>query len=249
MNRIPPYNFGVYHWQRRLRAILSALFVASLCLLVRRTSSARSVRFVATAGLVGAAVRGVGAMGRVLLPPPWTLERYKYDALASSLPFERAEHALDIGCGTGRSLVGLASHIPASCTTIGLDVFDTRVILGNAPVLARRNSRKAGIDVAPVVGDATHLPVATDSQDVVTACRVLHDLPTAAVEPALREAHRVCAPDGRLGVLELPITPDETPPEEYWRERVVEAGFTVETLDRLDRKRRDDRYLLIVAMP
>jgi ubiquinone/menaquinone biosynthesis C-methylase UbiE len=263
------YNFGVYHWRQRLRTVLSALGVAVLSLQVWRTSSSRRVRLVATAATAGAVVHGTGAMRRVLHPPPWALDRYKYAVLADELPFERADRALDIGCGTGRSLVGLAPTIPESCTVVGLDVFDNRIILGNAPLLAQRNGRKAGIDVSPVAGDAARLPVATDSQDVLTACRVLHDLPAAYArrpprgghgapdtdaERTLREAHRTCAPDGVLGVLELPITPDDADgaivsPEMYWRERVSEAGFAIETVERLDRRRRDDQYVLIVATP
>jgi SAM-dependent methyltransferase len=248
------YNFGVYHWRQRLRTVLSALGVAVLSLQVWRTSSSRRVRLVATAATAGAVVHGTGAMRRVLHPPPWALDRYKYAVLADELPFERADRALDIGCGTGRSLVGLAPTIPESCTVVGLDVFDNRIILGNAPLLAQRNGRKAGIDVSPVAGDAARLPVATDSQDVLTACRVLHDLPAADAERTLREAHRTCAPDGVLGVLELPITPDDADgaivsPEMYWRERVSEAGFAIETVERLDRRRRDDQYVLIVATP
>lgn len=243
------YNFGVYHWRERCRTLLSALSVAVCSLLVWRRSSSHGVRLVAAAGMIGGVVRAVEPIRRLLVPPPWTLERYKYDALARELPFEHAAHALDIGCGTGRSLVGLAPHIPDSCSVVGLDVFDDRIILGNAPLLARHNGQRADIDASPVIGDAARLPVATDSQDVVTACRVLHDLPAADAERALGEAHRVCAPEGRFGVLELPITHDvnSASPEAYWRERVCAAGFTIETLERVDRKRRDDQYVLVVA--
>lgn len=159
--------------------------------------------------------------------------------------------ALDIGCGTGRSLVGLAPHIPERYSVIGLDVFDDRVILGNAPRLARRNARKAGLDATPIADDAVRLPLTEDSQGIITACRVLHDLPAEDVDRALREARRVCEPEGTLGVLELPITPDgiAVPPAAYWRDRVAEAGFDIETVERIERTRRDDPYVLIVAPP
>lgn len=248
------YNFGVYHWRERLQVILSAVVIIMISLFVGQRSSSRLIRLVAAVGIVGAIVRGTEAAQRMLSPRPWALEEDKYDALANRLPFGGAERALDIGCGTGRSLAGFAPSIPDSCTVVGLDIFDSRIIFGNAPGLARRNGRHAGIDVTPVIGDASCLPMATDSVDVVTACRVLHDLPTTDAKCTLREAHRVCEPDGALGVLELPILPHDATettasPVDYWRERVAEAGFTVETLGRLDQNRRNGQYVLIVATP
>ena len=245
------YNFGLYHWRRRLRTILTALAVILPARVCQRTSESRWIRLVATAAMVGGAVHGATAVRRLLSPPPWALDREPYDALASPLPFAQADRALDIGCGTGRSLVGLAPSVPDSCTVLGLDVFDDRIIFGNGPALARRNGRTAGVDIAPLVGDASQLPVATDSQDVVTACRVLHDLPATEVGPALREAHRVCAPQGTLGVLELPIIPEDTTaaPEEYWPDRVSRAGFTVTEVERVAREGRAEPYVLVVATP
>ena len=201
--------------------------------------------------MLGGAVRGATAAQRLLSPPPWTLNHEPYAALASALPFAQADRALDIGCGTGRSLVGLAPSVPESCTVLGLDVFDDRIILGNGPALARRNGRTAGVNVTPIVGGAARLPIATDSQDVVTACRVLHDLPAAEVGSALREAHRVCAPQGTLGVLEVPIVPEDTTanPEEYWPGRISQAGFTVTNVERVPRERGSGPYILVVATP
>jgi SAM-dependent methyltransferase len=244
------YNFGVYHWQRRFRSALSVLGALIAAGMLWRTSSSRHLRVTALAVTLGATIRGERVLRHAFSPPPWVVERYKYDALAARLPFERADRILDIGCGTGRSLVGLAPHVPDSCRLLGLDVFDDRVILGNGPTLAQRNARNAGIDATPIVGDAARLPLTTDSQDIVTACRVLHDLPASDADQALREACRVCTPDGVLGVLELPITPDDDDdPEEYWRSRVSEAGFEIERVERLRRKRGDGRYVIIVATP
>ena len=244
------YNFGVYHWRRRLRTLCVAVGMAVVSAVCWRRES-HDFRLFATVAMLGAVLRGGDAVRRVLSPPPWVVERYKYDALAAEMPLEGAQRLLDVGCGTGRSLVGLAPHLSESCAISGLDVFDDRIILGNGPALVRRNGRQAGIDVTPVVGDAARLPLASDSQDAVTACRVLHDLPASAVDPALSEARRVCAPDGRFGLLELPLTPDgvTTPPEEYWHAHVTGAGFDIETAKRIERKGHDGRYVLIVARP
>lgn len=245
------YNFGLYHWRERLRTALIALGTLWGSVWLRRATTSRIVRAVAATTALGAVVRVAGPASKLLRPPPWAIERYKYDALAAELPVERAFRALDVGCGTGRSLVGLAPHVPPGCSVIGLDVFDDRVILGNAPQLARRNAREAGLDATPIAGDAARLPVAEDSHDIVTACRVLHDLPAEDGTRTLQEARRVCTPNGTLGVLELLITPDgvTTPPAAYWRDRISEAGFNVRTIRRIERTRRDDPYVLIVATP
>lgn len=245
------YYFGLYHWRSRLREVaVGAVAFLGVGAVWRKTPS-RSVRALAVALSLPALVRAGRAGAKLLRPPPWALERYKYDALAVELPLEGASEILDIGCGTGRSLVGLAPHLPEDSSVVGLDVFDDRVILGNAPLLARRNARKAGIDVTPIRGDAARLPLASRSQEVVTACRVLHDLPAEDHGRALREIRRVCAPDGAVGVLELPIVPDgvDADPETYWRERVAEAGFGVETVRRVERTRGGEPYIVLAAAP
>lgn len=80
---------------------------------------------------------------------------------------------------------------------------------------------------------------------------MLHDLPALEVGPALREAHRICAPQGTLGVLELPIIPEDTTTasEEYWPDRVSRAGFTVAAVERVAQKGRAEPYILVVAAP
>ncbi|MFC7156753.1 class I SAM-dependent methyltransferase [Halomarina halobia] len=243
-----PYYFGVYHWRRRLRAIgLGALAVAVGASLAAGSRS-RLRRLLAAALALWGAGTGWRAASKLARPPPWRLDRGKYEAFAAELPLDSADRVLDVGCGTGRSLVGMAPALDPDATVVGLDVFDDRVILGNGPALAARNAARDGLDAAVVRGDAARLPVADGSVDVVTACRVLHDLPAPAARRALAEAHRACADDGTLGVLELPITHDgSADPATYWRERVAEAGFTVTTVTELERER--GRYVVVVAEP
>ena len=64
------YDFGLYHWRRRFRTILSALAVILSAEVCRRTAESRWIRLVATAALLGGAVRGVSAARRLLSPPP-----------------------------------------------------------------------------------------------------------------------------------------------------------------------------------
>ncbi|MFC6765498.1 class I SAM-dependent methyltransferase [Natrinema soli] len=189
----------------------------------------------------GATVRS--AAMSLLSPPPWVLDREKYEALAAEIPLSESERVLDIGCGTGRSLVGLAPAIPDHCSLLAVDVFDDRIILGNGPRLASRNARLAGVDATPIRGDAARIPLAADTVDTVTLCRVLHDLSATDAREALTEAHRVCTPGGTVGVLALPYPHNEAAkPAAYWGELVAEAGLTVS-----DVVERDDGYVIVVG--
>ncbi|WP_121742088.1 class I SAM-dependent methyltransferase [Natronorubrum halophilum] len=245
------YVFGVYHWRRRFRSIGLALAAIALAAVFRRRTADPLRRAAAESVAVGASVHVVRVLRRMLSPPPWAVERAKYDALAERLPLADAERILDVGCGTGRSLVGMAPHVPPGRDVVGLDVFDSRIVLGNGPELARRNGARAGLEVTPIVGDGAALPLADGSVAVVTACRVLHDLEASAVDRALREIHRVCEPDGAFGLLELPLVPAgvSSDPDRYWPDRVSAAGFRIDVLERLERDGNADPYLVLVATP
>ena len=237
-----PYYFGLYHWRERGRRILlgAAAIVAGVLAARRRGRFAAAVG--AIAALWGVSTAG-SAIGALASPPPWVLDRGKYEALAAELPIAGADRLLDVGCGTGRSLVGLAPAVPASCSVVGLDTFDDRIILGNGGRLAERNARIAGLDATALRGDAARLPIDDGAVDVVTMCRLLHDLPADAADRALEEAHRVCAPDGHVGVLALPYPHDDgADPTTYWRTAVSRAGFDVETV-----RERDDGYTVVVG--
>lgn len=80
------YDFGLYHWRERLRSVLLALGVLGGAAWLRRATASRSVRVVAMATALGAVVRLAGPASKLLSPPPWAVERYKYDALVLNSP-------------------------------------------------------------------------------------------------------------------------------------------------------------------
>ena len=244
VSRVVRYYFGIYHWRERGRRVLAGLLALVVAREIHRETSGFR-RWLAPAVALWGIALGSDALWRLFSPPPWHVDVEKYQRLAAHLPLDDADRVLDVGCGTGRSLVGLAPAIP-DATVVGFDVFDDRVILGNAPGLARRNATAAGLDCEVVQGDAATLPFADGAVDIVTACRVLHDLPVDVAEDAVAEAARVCAPGGTFGVLALPFPHDEeADPVDYWRDLVVDAGFEPRAVETFERKGR--RYVVVVA--
>jgi ubiquinone/menaquinone biosynthesis C-methylase UbiE len=246
------YNFGIYHWRRRGRAVAAIIVAFILAEAARCTTRSRVIRVANAALKAAVAVVALTAGRKLFSPLPWVVGREKYDALAGALPLEDAATVLDVGCGTGRSLVGLADHVSEPCSVTGIDVFTNDIIFGNTPSTARRNAAEAGLDTTIVVGDATALPFADNSQDIVTVSRMFHDLSDVDARLAIAEAHRVCAPDGRFGMVELPFPPGDGPPLDepiaFWQSFVNDAGFTVETVECLSWK-DDQEYVVVTAKP
>ncbi len=110
--------------------------------------------------------------------------------LAKALGAERPGHfarALEIGAGTGYfslNLLRAGTIGEATCTDISPGMLDT--LLANAHGL--------GLDVRTAACDATRLPFAAESFDLVLGHAVLHHLPN--LHAALSEFRRVLRPGG-----------------------------------------------------
>jgi ubiquinone/menaquinone biosynthesis C-methylase UbiE len=95
---------------------------------------------------------------------------------------------LDVGCGTGRSLLQLRAALPGLSYT-GLDLSSYYLefaseLLGNAGPISLDE------------GNAEEMPYEDDSFDVVTSTYLLHELPCNARTRVLREMYRVLRPSG-----------------------------------------------------
>ncbi len=91
---------------------------------------------------------------------------------------------LDVGCGSGATLRSLERY----GTTVGLDPFPSAIEL----------SRRRGLDRL-VMGDATALPLASESCDLVTSLDVLEHI--GAERTAVAEMTRVLKPGGHLALM------------------------------------------------
>jgi ubiquinone/menaquinone biosynthesis C-methylase UbiE len=124
-------------------------------------------------------------------------ERAFRPALVSAVLSDgRPRVVVDVGCGTGTLITQLAAA-DRSLRIIGVD--------GDQQVLARAREKAAAADAA-TIGDrvefrkglADKLPFDDGSVDAVVMSLLLHHLAPDAKLRALREAHRVSRPEGRL---------------------------------------------------
>ena len=145
-------------------------------------------------------------LGRSVFPAPyaWFLEgRWRRwvlspEQLATRLPLRADLTACEIGVGGGY----YARHLTnAVRRLIGLDL--------QQAMLHRVQGQGAAPNLLLVQGDATALPLADASIDLLIAVTVLGEVPSA--DAAIAEAGRVLRPDGVLSVSEHLPDPDFVP--------------------------------------
>ncbi|MEO8028176.1 MAG: methyltransferase domain-containing protein [Bryobacteraceae bacterium] len=116
-----------------------------------------------------------------------------------SLALKSGERVLEIGYGTGHSLVQLAKAIGADGKVFGIDLSDgmmskARERLEEEGLLARVELRQ---------GDATRLPYKDGSMDAVFLSFTLELFDTPEIPVVLGECKRVLRRGGRIGVVAI----------------------------------------------
>ena len=126
-------------------------------------------------------------------------ERRAVDAGLGLLRVQPGERVLELGCGAGGALVALARAVGGAGRVVGLDLSPGMLRLAAARL------RRAGLaDRAElVVADATAVPFADASFDVVFMSFTLELFDTPEIPLVLAECRRVLRPGGRIGVVSL----------------------------------------------
>jgi len=109
------------------------------------------------------------------------------------------ERALEIGFGTGNSVINMAESVGPTGKVYGLDVSP-----GMLEVAQRKIADTALSDrIELSTGDARELPYEDESFDAAFASFTLELFPSGEIPAVLGELRRVLRPGGRLGVVSM----------------------------------------------
>jgi len=116
---------------------------------------------------------------------------------------------LDVGCTIGHNTLPWAETYPDAAVT-GIDVS------ASALTYAHARACSYGAKVHFQQADASALPFADNSMDVVFSSMFLHELPGATIRQVLAEAKRVLKPGGLMLHMELPPNDQMSPYDGFY---------------------------------
>jgi ubiquinone/menaquinone biosynthesis C-methylase UbiE len=138
------------------------------------------------------------------------------ECVTAGLPDTSALLAVDVACGPGTLTFPLAARVGR---VIGIDITPAMI------ETARREAARKGLqNIEFILGDASSLPLADASADIVTCGNSVHHIP----EPArvLAEMVRILRPGGRLAILDLILIDCPNPAANNAIERVRDPSHT-----------------------
>jgi demethylmenaquinone methyltransferase/2-methoxy-6-polyprenyl-1,4-benzoquinol methylase len=130
------------------------------------------------------------------------MHRLWKNAMMDWLAPRAGQKLLDVAGGTGDVAFRFLDRAAGSTATV-LDMTESMLIAGRA----RADAEALATRLDWVVGDAMALPFADNSFDVYTISFGIRNV--TRIDDALREAHRVLRPGGRLMVLEFSQIPND----------------------------------------
>jgi len=121
------------------------------------------------------------------------------EAGEQALNVQQGEHVLEIGYGTGNTMIHLATAVGDSGSVSGIDVSTGMLDVATKKLESKGFAER--IDLC--VGDARKLPYEDNTFDAVFASFTLELFPLDDIPAVLAEVTRVLKPGGRLGVVSM----------------------------------------------
>jgi 2-polyprenyl-3-methyl-5-hydroxy-6-metoxy-1,4-benzoquinol methylase len=179
--------------------VLAALGdISAAGLTVASTSFAKNRRARGTIALALGGIGSIAATGYTYTTLYGKHVVWEHELEAVGL--QGTERVLDLGCGRGAVLIAMARRLIHGGSAVGADLW-TLDQSGNSRDATLANAEAEGVAdrVEAVDADMRDLPFEADQFDLVTASMAVHNIrDREGREQALREAHRVLKPGGRL---------------------------------------------------
>jgi demethylmenaquinone methyltransferase/2-methoxy-6-polyprenyl-1,4-benzoquinol methylase len=125
-------------------------------------------------------------------------KKYRKEGLRK-LDIKSEETILEVGFGTGHSLVAIARQVGKKGFVHGIDISEGMI----KKTLKRVNKAKVQENIHLVCGDATQLPYTNGIFDSVFICFTIELFDFSDISKVLTEAKRVLEEDGRICIVTL----------------------------------------------
>lgn len=139
------------------------------------------------------------------------------ETLAMRAEVRAGERVLDVGCATGATAVRLAHRV--GCRVDGID--RNAALIPAATARAERGGLAGQVSFVAGVAEALPWPDGTFHVVLMESTYIFLDDPARA----LAEAYRVVGSAGRIGILEVAVSPGEPSPERVRLQRWIGAGL------------------------